>query len=260
MRHAKRQQMAQDAAKKRAEQKERSWALVSGLTAFLFASVLAFGGYQAIVHPDTPLPREWNPTQPLVVTDAVTPLTSWKLNRAANDFDRCLAVLEGVSTLRPLPPLEDSDQCFISDRVDLRAVGQSRLSPVETRCAIALRMAMWEEHSLQPAAQQHLGTSVDRIQHIGSYNCRRMRTSNGTSSRMSTHATADAIDIAGFGFADGSQVRLLRDWGPNGAEANFLRAARDGACTWFNLTLSPDYNRLHADHFHLQSRGWGLCR
>ena len=45
-----------------------------------------------------------------------------------------------------------------------------------------------------------------------------------------------------------------------GDAAAFLQAARDGACDWFSLTLSPDYNSLHEDHFHLQSRGWGLCR
>jgi len=77
---------------------------------------------------------------------------------------------------------------------------------------------------------------------------------------MSTHATADAIDISGFDLADGTRVRLRADWGGVGAKSAFLRAVRDGACDWFDLTLSPDYNILHADHFHLQSRGWGLCR
>lgn len=260
MRHGRRHQMAQDAAKKRAEKKERSWAVFSGLAAFLFAGLLLFGGYQAIVHPGTPLPREWNPTQALAVSDPVTPLTGWKLNRAAADFDTCLATMDGAGRLTALAPREDSEQCYIADRVDLRGVGQARLAPIETRCAIALRLAMWEEHSLQPAAARILGTNVDRIDQIGSYNCRRMRTSAGTSSRMSTHATADAIDISGFGMADGSQIRLLQDWEPVGPKATFLRAVRDGACDWFDLTLSPDYNRLHKDHFHLQSTGWGGCR
>ncbi len=260
MRHAKRQQMAQDAAKAQSKKKKRSWAIIRGLTAFCFAGLLALGGYQTLVHPDTPLPRAWNPTQPLIISDPVTPLTGWKLNRAVADFDQCLETLDGFAAFEPRNPLEDSDQCYIRDRVALSQVGRSGLAPLETRCAIALRMAMWEQHDLQPLAAELLGTSVQSIQHIGSYNCRVLRTDNGPSSRMSTHATADAIDIAGFGFADGSRLRLLDDWGGTGPEAEFLRAARDGACTWFSLTLSPDYNRLHADHFHLQSRGWGLCR
>ena len=77
---------------------------------------------------------------------------------------------------------------------------------------------------------------------------------------MSTHATADAIDIAGFDLVDGTRIRLRTDWQEDGPKADFLRAVRDGACDLFDLTLSPDYNQLHADHFHLQSRGWGLCR
>lgn len=260
MRHAKRQQIAQQAAKTQTKKKTRSWALIRGLAAFFVASALTFGGYLAVVHPDTPLPREWNPTQPLRISDPVTPLTGWKLNRAVASTDQCLAALQGYAALQPLQPLNDSAQCFIRDRVDLRAVGDARLAPVETRCAIALRMAMWERHSLQPAASEFLGSSVSSIAHFGSYSCRALRTTSGPSSRMSTHATADAIDIAGFGLANGTRVRLLADWEPTGPKADFLREVRDGACKWFSLTLSPDYNRLHADHFHLQSRGWGLCR
>ncbi|MEO1640326.1 MAG: extensin family protein [Pseudomonadota bacterium] len=252
--------MAQDAARKARKTISRGHGLISAAAAFAFAALLAFGGYQAVVHPDTPLPPQWNPTEPLVISDPVTPLTGWKLNRAVADPATCLATLEGFATLIPLDPLEENDQCFISDRVDLQRVGQSLLAPVETRCAIALRMAMWERHSVQPAAREFFGTDVARIQHIGSYNCRRLRTPDGPSARMSTHATADAIDITGFDLVDGTRLRLIEDWGFGDSRAAFLRAVRDGACDYFSLTLSPDYNRLHADHFHLQSRGWGLCR
>ncbi len=93
MRHAKRQQMTQQAAQRHVKKKQRSWALISGLAAFFFAGALGFGGYQALVHPDTPLPREWNPTVPLRISDPVTPLTGWKLNRAAADQAQCLAAL-----------------------------------------------------------------------------------------------------------------------------------------------------------------------
>ncbi len=252
--------MAQQAAKTQTKKKTRSWALISGLAAFLFASALAYGGYQAVMHPDTPLPRAWNPTQALQISDPVTPLTGWKLNRAVASNEQCLAVLAGYAALQPLDPLQESEQCFIQDRVDLRGVGNARLAPLETRCAIALRMAMWERHSVQPAALDFLGSPVSSIDHFGSYSCRVMRTGSGPSTRMSTHATADAIDIAGFGLADGTRVRLLSDWESAGPKGDFLREVRDGACKWFSLTLSPDFNRLHADHFHLQSRGWGLCR
>ena len=214
----------------------------------------------AIAHPDSPLPDEWNPTRPLQIAAPVTPLTSWKLNRTAGDPALCMAALGEAATVAAMTPLTETDQCGIADRVALSSVGTSRLDPVETRCATALRLAMWERHSVQPAARAILGTEVRRIAHIGSYNCRPMRTSAGISARMSTHATADAFDISGFTFADGGQVTLLGDWDDGTAKGRFLRAVRDGACDWFGLTLSPDFNALHADHFHLQTRGWGGCR
>ncbi len=260
MRHAKRQAMARDAAKKKRKSRGRSFALIRGLAAFAFVGVLGFGAYQTVMHPNTPLPSQWNPVQPLLISDPVNPLTGWKLNRAVANAQSCLAVLDGHAALQTLDDLEDSAQCHIRGRVDLRAVGDARLDNIETRCAIALRLAMWERHSLQPAAREILGTDLRRIDHLGSYSCRTLRTVNGPSTRMSTHATADAIDISGFGFADGSKISLIEDWTATGAKAAFLRAARDGACDWFSLTLSPEYNSLHADHFHLQSRGWGLCR
>jgi hypothetical protein len=260
MRHARRQQLARHAAQaKRAERRPVRSAL-KGPIAFLFIGTVGYGGYLAVVHPATPLPPQWNPITPLEISHPVTPLSGWKLNRAAADGASCLASLAGQAVLEVLEPRNDSDQCFIADRVNLEAVGQSQISSLETRCAIALRMAMWEEHSLQPAAQRILGTSVTRIHHIGSYSCRRLRTAEGLSERMSTHATADAVDIMGFTLADGQQLSLLADWGGSDAKAAFLRAVRDGACDWFGLTLSPDFNQLHADHFHLQSRGWGGCK
>ncbi len=253
--------MAQEATKPgRDKEPGNGHPVLRGLVALATAGGIAFGGYQLLVHPDTPLPRHWNPTQPLIVSDPVTPITNFKLNRATAEGPTCLAALSDAAVLTKLADFEHSDQCHVRERVDLRSVGQSSLGGLETRCAIALRMAMWEEHSLQPAAAEHLGTTLTAIDHFGSYNCRRLRTSSGPSARMSTHATADAIDVSGFVFADGRRANLRSDWDSGGDTAAFLRAARDGACEWFRLTLSPDYNRLHADHFHLQSIGWGLCR
>ncbi|MCG3268509.1 extensin family protein [Yoonia sp. I 8.24] len=256
MRHSIRQAKAQAAEKS----KKRDHPILRGAVAFFFAITLIAGGYGMFVHPETPLPRAWNPMQPLRIDDQITPLTAWKLSRASDDPALCLAALDGYASFTPMNDMVISDQCHIQDRVTLSAVGQAKLDEVETRCAIALRLAMWEHHSLQPAAQQFLSATVQSITQIGSYNCRAIRTLEGTSTRMSTHATAEAIDISGFQFANGERISLLRDWDGNTPQAQFLRAARDGACSFFKLTLSPDYNALHADHFHLQSRGWGLCR
>lgn len=227
-----------------------------------FVFVTAMGGIigaAVIFHPDSPLSPAWNPTVSLRVEHNLSPLTSWKLGQATRTTASCIAAL-GDAGFRKMTDVEVGDNCHIRGRVELNQVGDASLAPIETRCAIALRLAMWERHALQPAAQELLNTNLTRIDQIGSYNCRQMRTSSGNSGRWSTHATADAIDIAGFRFADGTQLRLIDDWDGDDAGAAFLKRARDTSCDWFRVTLSPDYNSLHADHFHLQSKGWGLCR
>lgn len=260
MRHAKRQEMAQKAADEKREKRKRGYPMLRATAALSFAGLLGFGGYQAMMHPETPLPPAWNPVVPLDIQDPITPLTGWKMNRAAASIESCTVALGGGAVFRQREDFQESEQCHIRDRLDLFRIGQTGLGSLETRCTVALRLAMWERHALQPAATELLGTRLTGIDHLGSYSCRPMRTSGGPSSRMSSHATADAIDVSGFRFADGRRISLLGGWDGNGAEASFLRAARDGACDWFKLTLSPDYNALHADHFHLQSTGWGLCR
>ena len=47
--------------------------------------------------------------------------------------------------------------------------------------------------------------------------------------------------------------------GSRAPEAQFLRDAFDSACLWFPVALAPDYNALHADHFHLQGDTDGVC-
>ena len=104
-----------------------------------------------------------------------------------------------------------------------------------------------------------LETAVIGIDHIGSYNCRKVRMMSGIAKGMSAHATAEAIDIIGFRLADDTIIDISEDWYKNDIKSQFLHAARDGACDWFQLTLSPDYNNFHTNHLHLQSQGWGSC-
>ncbi|WP_424436266.1 extensin family protein [Planktotalea sp.] len=207
-------------------------------------------------HPDTPLPPPWNVFAPLEVSDPITPVTAWKLDWAASDPQLCHAVMQNAGRISKMSDLVVDDNCGIEGRVTLRRVGQSEIDPLETSCATALRLAMWEEHGIQPIAQDMFGARVKQIRHVGSYNCRRIA---GTD-RMSTHSTADAIDIIGFDLTDSTRIRLLRDWDDDDDKARFLRLVRDTSCDWFGTTLGPDYNAAHADHFHLQNKGWGTCR
>lgn len=227
--------------------------------AFTFAAVMSIAAVLLVWHPETPLPPEWNPVEPLDVTAPVTPVTGWKLEQSQSGLACHGALATANAAFALQADLEDSDACHIRDRLTLRSVAGAAVAPVETRCATALHLALWTEHGLQPAAERHFGAGIARIEHLSSYNCRPIRTARGIGNRMSTHATASAIDITGFTLTDGRRIRLIDDWGDS-PEGAFLREARDSACDWFGTTLGPDYNALHADHFHLQLRGRGLCR
>lgn len=209
-----------------------------------------------LVLPQSPLPRAWNPTTPLVIADPVTPITAFKFRRALASPERCLAAL----SLPALPDREDSANCGIAARVEVSQLAGLDVPRLETACPTALRLAMWVEHGLKPAAATHLGQELVGVAHAGSYNCRTMRTAAGASSRWSSHARAASVDITAVRLASGERLRLLRNWDGETPSAAFWNEARDSACRWFGLVLGPDYNALHADHFHLQNRGWGLCR
>ena len=222
---------------------------------FLLVAVVLLGS-ALMRHPDTPLPDRWNVFEPLAVKDPITPLTAWKLDWATSDPKLCKQVMQDVGRITEMDDLEVDGNCGIVGRVQLRRVGDADIGPIETACATALRTAMCEEHGVQPISLDLFNAKVSRIRHVGSYNCRRI---SGTS-RMSTHATASAIDVTGFDLTDGTRIRLLKDWDDDVLKAQFLREVRDTSCDWFGTTLGPDYNAAHADHFHLQNKGWGTCR
>lgn len=229
--------------------------LIKALGVIAFISVLT-----AVLHPETPLPEEWNPSKPLRVDAPITPLTGWKLRAALADDEMCLQVMQHAARFDRMPPLQDSDQCHIKPRIALSKVGAAALRPLDTRCQTGLRLAMWERHGLQALAQRHFGSSVSEIRHFSSYSCRAMRTTSGGETRMSTHATANALDVLGFVLANGVTVDLKKHWSAIGPKSDFLRDVFQASCLWFPVALGPEFNALHADHFHLQTRGWGLCR
>jgi hypothetical protein len=246
---------------KRSGRRRILYLAASFFSIIVFLFLVGSGGWLLLSHPKTPLPAHWNPLRDLSVTAPVTPVTRYQLNRALADDAQCRSALsEAGVQFAPMEDLVVDQNCGISGRGELSQLGQARLAPVETRCATALRLAMWEHHVVNPAARNILATKVQRIRHLGSYNCRRMRTAQGENSGWSSHATADSIDIIGVELEDGRKLSLLQDWTAPGPEAEFLHQIGQGACDWFRVVLSPDFNRLHADHFHLQGPGWGYCR
>lgn len=150
--------------------------------------------------------------------------------RALAARDACLGVLEVGAIFETLPDFEQSDQCDIRPQVHLSGIGASGIAALKTRCQTALRLAMWERHGIQPAAARHLNAEVREITYFSSYSCRKICSTSGRAGWMSTHATADAIDISGFVLSNGSRLSLTDDWSGVLERAAFLRDVRDSAC------------------------------
>lgn len=204
------------------------------------------------------LPPDWDPRVPLDVRAAPNPMTRFKLRLARGDAALCRAALASSGLpVTPVPDRMEGGGCGLTGAV--RVAGADPATSPATflaSCPLALDWAMFVTHEVQPTARAMFGQPVARIEHLGSYACRPIR--NDT--RISTHATADAVDVAAFVLQGGRRISVARDWGREGSEAAFLRAIRNGGCRYFGAVLGPDYNALHADHFHMQATGWGLCR
>lgn len=230
--------------------------------AVLGLAALALAGWRWIDdHP------QHNPWAPLRLADPPGWATARKLAALRGDPPACHAFLDrsGVA----FTALEPAGQgaCRRADRgiaaPDRTSGLVLRPRGAQASCVVNAGLALWLHHGVQPAARRILGTRVVALEHLGTYNCRRI--GGGQEGAWSEHATGNAIDIAAFVLADGRRVSLLRDWQGSDAEARFLRAARASACDSFATVLSPDYNAAHADHFHLDQAGgrrrmWRVCR
>lgn len=219
--------------------------------AMLVPVILAWQWLQA--HP------QHNPWAPLDLRDPPGWATRSKLTALRSDVPACRAVLERSEiAFAALDPVGEG-ACARPDRTRLGGFPLAPDTPPVT-CPVAAALELWRRDTVAPAARAMLGSELKRIEHLGAYSCRRMYGDDGAP--WSEHATANAIDIAGFVLADGRRISVLEDWPGDGPEAAFLRRVRDGACESFATVLSPDYNAAHANHFHLDQGGrWtGVCR
>lgn len=175
----------------------------------------------------------------------------------------CLADLDQAGArFNPLPDTYAAPGCNKLGTVQLSALagdfsqfGVSNIGPVQCRTAKAF--TAWARYGVDRAARQILGSPLERIETMGSYSCRNV----AGSSRRSAHARAEAIDVSGFVLQDGRRIVLEQDWaGGTPAEREFLRVVHKSACKRFGTVLGPEYNRAHADHFHLEGTGANFCR
>lgn len=236
----------------------RNWHRLVRITAIaLTIALLAAGIYV--------FSRERPQDVPWTALDLAQPIgvfTGRKITALADDPAQCRALLERAGARHDIvEPFGSAGQCWVEN--GLKLAGGARnimLSPdsPSISCPVAAALSVWEWEVIQPSAQRIFGQRVDSIDHLGSYNCRKIAGSEEGS--WSQHSTANAIDVAAFTLADGTKISVLSDWNEGGKKAEFLRSVRDGACDLYATVLSPDYNAAHADHFHLDQAVRGALR
>ena len=120
-------------------------------------------------------------------------------------------------------------------------------------CRMALAMGRFEEIA-QEQAHLYLQSRITRVDQVGTYSCRKM----ARFQMVSEHSYANAIDVKSFLLADGRRISVKRHFGrldadPETNEGRFLRslARRLFDERVFSVVLTPFWDRLHHDHFHL---------
>lgn len=170
-------------------------------------------------------------------------------------------------TFEPAPAIRDG-ACGAPHPVRVaRLPGDVKIGqPAAMTCGLAQALATWARESVGPAARRELGVELSAIEVGTVYECRGQN--RDASARLSEHAFANGVDIAGFTFADGTSLTVAagqpgRPGRDPQAQARFLSAVRSGACTVFTTVLGPG-SEGHADHLHLDMRarpgGYRICQ
>ena len=187
-------------------------------------------------------------------TEATTP-------RAAGPSGRGLCGVQALDGSQLATITARTQGCGVTDPVRVTAVGGIPLSQAATMdCETARAFETWVRQSMVPAVGNR-GGGINRIQIIGHYSCRPRN--NVAGARISEHGRGRAVDVAGYRLANGETVTVADDW-RRGPHRRALRRMLDQACGTFRTTLSPESDRHHQDHLHLdmaRHRGGGTyCR
>jgi hypothetical protein len=177
---------------------------------------------------------------------------------------QCLSSLKANDVrFTPLPNQSFGGGCQTIDTIKLMSFATEASNLGAMTCPLAASFTAWAKYAVRPAAKQYLGSDVVRIETMGTYSCRNV---NGAKSgKLSEHAYGNAVDVSAFILKDGRRISVLNGWNGNADERAFLRRLHQSACKRFGTVLGPNYNALHANHFHFDmgksmKDGSAFCR
>ena len=204
------------------------------------------------------LPTQHNPFRPPDLTEPLGLATYGKLTELKYNEEMCREKLADAGVEFSIVPADGAEtRCPLEETLTLkRSLTPYNAAPLRMTCHQMAALHIWERHVLRPQAEKVFDSPLRQIETYGSFSCRNIA---GTRTR-SQHSYANAIDIYGFVLEDGTAIRVKEHWRERSDAGKYLKRVHKSACRLFSTTLGPDYDAAHADHFHLQHTGWGLCR
>ena len=158
-------------------------------------------------------------------------LKTWSDEEIGAARAHCAEVLKDIDAVtEPAEPVRNGG-CGSAGPVKLMSIGtapQVMVSPPAIlTCDLVAALVQWMEKDVQPAARRLLGKPVTKMSNISDYSCR--TAASRTSTRLSEHALANALDIRDFITEDGQVADLKRDWGPTARDIAAQIAAEKAA-------------------------------
>ena len=163
------------------------------------------------------LPTESRPAKPSPGQKPAIPVAppAWSAEEIAAARATCRLVLDHSGAEFQFRDAIRKGPCGAPAPIRLSRIGTNpgvTIEPPATlNCAMAAALARWLDQGVQPLARKMLSGPVVKISNIASYACRNRN--NAATGRLSEHALANALDIAGFETANAIRVSLVRDWG-----------------------------------------------
>jgi len=204
------------------------------------------------------LPPQHNPLRPPSLIEPLGLATYGKLTKLKYNEEMCREVLtEAGVEFEVLAADGAQTRCPLDETLALkRSLTPYNAAPLRMTCHQMAALHIWERHVLRPQADKIFDSPLRQIQTYGSFSCRNIA---GTGVR-SQHSYANAIDISGFILEDGTRISVKDHWRERSKAGTYLKRVHKHACRLFSVTLGPDYNAAHADHFHLDMGSVETCR
>ena len=207
------------------------------------------------------VPQRLSPFAPLDLNEPKSWFLNFRLAALKNDAALCGAVLNGpMINAGAIPDQPIENGCGWRNAVRFSQAGGAHVSVEKMSCDLAAAFAMWMAHEVQPAAAEILNAEVKSVRHMGTYACRNIAGSASLAKFRSQHARANAIDVGAFVLSNGRSISVAKNWKGNDAEAQFLKRIHARSCRYFRVSLSPNFNAAHANHFHFDRGAFKSCR